>query len=935
MTKPSNKKRVVTDDDIQVLEAHIAYAKTQGDRAAGVVEEFDRATAEFAGVLAEVQQSAATALAAGNAVPVASLASAPASTTMAGKSIITPDGSVYVGGGATYGDPVLKIATQAGQTSVQPEWYGADFTAALTAAGAALPAGGGVIDARKWTGTQTLTANPFAGVEKAITLLTGKMTLQYNPNLMTLDVPSGFNWQPDGTVATYSIQDPQTSQAEGWLNGRLYALTASTTAASASVTVSSVTGLTLGSRVCILGAGTPHLSAQTTLVGAITAGATSLTLTDPKGLKSVAGVTHYFQIESEIVEMQVSGTDGTNAAVTGVARGALGTTAAAHSAGATVTWLRSHIAHITAINGTTLTLDAPAAQTTTGARGWAGVNGLTINGTLAVDGRVTPGAPDVTYNTVGLSANFARNIKIDGRVRFSNFDHGGFKLGACTDFDIHVAEIRACSRVVAPYFGANWWVFGRSKSGTITVDTVDTGSAGGSIDDRSVYLDRLGLDGAPEAITATMGSVSACRLGGIIAGARASSILIGRMDGGRPGDIAQGEDQWATPPEGLTGNRLDVLNYSGAQPFIYITGDGGNGRVGNARSEQETLIRRTLSASTPITHIAQAATGNLSPSDYRIFYKNSYAGNWSITGRVAGGLESAATSISGAQAALTLAAELRNEASGWSRVAYLELGSDTTHVPTTDEHGAVALWVKTGASLTRAWFVDGTAKMFVATLKPTAIEGGSFTAVFDSNLGTGASAVLHHTYNSGGLRRWGVGLTGAESSGNAGSTLNWWRYNDAGAYIGLVLALDRVNGDVTIPGKLNPGSIRTALGSGATGVYTLGTTTTADATPTALAGGITLGSSTTFSFTMRVTAVTSGSTLAAGWEIKGLARRNFSGTPVLLGTPTVTSLGADAGAAAWAVVAAISGNTLTAQVTGAAATSIRWQASLQTTEVTF
>ncbi|QLG10987.1 hypothetical protein HLB42_09540 [Deinococcus sp. D7000] len=59
MTSPSNKKRVVTDDDLQALDAHIAYAKTQGDRAAGVVEEFDRATQEFTGVLQELADSKA------------------------------------------------------------------------------------------------------------------------------------------------------------------------------------------------------------------------------------------------------------------------------------------------------------------------------------------------------------------------------------------------------------------------------------------------------------------------------------------------------------------------------------------------------------------------------------------------------------------------------------------------------------------------------------------------------------------------------------------------------------------------------------------------------------------------------------------------------------------------------------------------------------
>lgn len=113
MTSPSNKKRVVTDDDIQVLEAHIAYAKTQGDRAAGVVEEFDRATAEFAGVLADIEQSRDAIAATANAVPYASLATFPASTTAIKPAIALDTGKVYGPGGATWGMAIGEILTPA------------------------------------------------------------------------------------------------------------------------------------------------------------------------------------------------------------------------------------------------------------------------------------------------------------------------------------------------------------------------------------------------------------------------------------------------------------------------------------------------------------------------------------------------------------------------------------------------------------------------------------------------------------------------------------------------------------------------------------------------------------------------------------------------------------------------------------------------------
>jgi len=75
-----------------------------------------------------------------------------------------------------------------------------------------------------------------------------------------------------------------------------------------------------------------------------------------------------------------------------------------------------------------------------------------------------------------------------------------------------------------------------------------------------------------------------------------------------------------------------------------------------------------------------------------------------------------------------------------------------------------------------------------------------------------------------------------------------------------------------------------------------------------------------------------------GWYIEGVIKRGAGvGTTALVGTPSVTSLYADAGAATWAVTATAdtTNGGLAITVTGAAATTIRWVCQIRTTEMTF
>lgn len=54
-----------------------------------------------------------------------------------------------------------------------------------------------------------------------------------------------------------------------------------------------------------------------------------------------------------------------------------------------------------------------------------------------------------------------------------------------------------------------------------------------------------------------------------------------------------------------------------------------------------------------------------------------------------------------------------------------------------------------------------------------------------TDIGTGAFGIIHYNLRStSGIMRHGIGLSGTESGGNAGADLYYWRYSDAGGFLG-------------------------------------------------------------------------------------------------------------------------------------------------------
>lgn len=149
--------------------------------------------------------------------------------------------------------------------------------------------------------------------------------------------------------------------------------------------------------------------------------------------------------------------------------------------------------------------------------------------------------------------------------------------------------------------------------------------------------------------------------------------------------------------------------------------------------------------------------------------------------------------------------------------------------------------------------------------------------------------------------------------------------------------------DHGISGRLIHGSNAAVAGTFQSAVQVLSKTTT-DATPTVLTvqgAAASFASLSSLVVTQSVTVVayiTARSSVgdSAAWKIEGLIKQGATpATTAIVGTPTVTAIAADAGAAGWGVTltADTTNGSAVITVTGAAATIIGWTAKVDTIEV--
>jgi hypothetical protein len=122
---------------------------------------------------------------------------------------------------------------------------------------------------------------------------------------------------------------------------------------------------------------------------------------------------------------------------------------------------------------------------------------------------------------------------------------------------------------------------------------------------------------------------------------------------------------------------------------------------------------------------------------------------------------------------------------------------------------------------------------------------------------------------------------------------------------------------------------------------------TTDATATSLASNssaagttnqVILPNNSAYFFKGSCIANVTGAANGAAWSFEGAIMRGANAaSTVLIDTPSVNRVAASAGATAWtiAITADTTNGGLRVTVTGVAATTIRWVAKVETTEVTF
>ena len=217
----------------------------------------------------------------------------------------------------------------------------------------------------------------------------------------------------------------------------------------------------------------------------------------------------------------------------------------------------------------------------------------------------------------------------------------------------------------------------------------------------------------------------------------------------------------------------------------------------------------------------------------------------------------------------------------------------------------------------------------------TACGQYSGVAAGNSSSATGSSSFI------GGGQSCSASSTYAFVGGGLSNTANAFASAVVGGYYGTARS---VEGRLVLPASANP--ITLSSGVVQTSILGVGKQTT-DATATVLvsnqsavgsANQLVLPNNSAYYVRGSVIATITGGGDTKGWTFEAVIKRGAGvGTTALVAAVVPMVTAADAGAAAWtiAVSADTTNGALQVQVTGAAATTIRWFCKLESTEVTF
>jgi len=235
------------------------------------------------------------------------------------------------------------------------------------------------------------------------------------------------------------------------------------------------------------------------------------------------------------------------------------------------------------------------------------------------------------------------------------------------------------------------------------------------------------------------------------------------------------------------------------------------------------------------------------------------------------------------------------------------------------------------------WSVVGGGLKNQATAEGSFVGGGGTYGI--GSIG-GNSAISQGASVVGGFNNVASGFISFVGGGNSNIANGQYSFIGGGA-VGITRS---IQGNHVFPAHNAPVSF--VSGSSQAGLLILGKETT-NATPTVLvSGGSTAGTTnqvilpnnSAYFFTGEVVAGVTGGGNTKGWTIEGVIKRGANAaSTALVGTPTVTSTYADAGASTWviAVTADTTNGGLAVTFTGQASTTIRTVCQIRTTEMTY
>jgi hypothetical protein len=247
-------------------------------------------------------------------------------------------------------------------------------------------------------------------------------------------------------------------------------------------------------------------------------------------------------------------------------------------------------------------------------------------------------------------------------------------------------------------------------------------------------------------------------------------------------------------------------------------------------------------------------------------------------------------------------------------------------------------------------FVGGGVKNTASCLGAAVVGGGVFSSgSYFANTASGTSSFVGGGTNntaSGGYSAITGGLSNVASG--TGTFIGASDSSTAsGAYSSILSGQRAITRGIIGNAVFGAGApISLNVGAGQAALLILNRQTT-DATPTVLtsetnAAGTTnqviLPNNSAYFFTGEVVAGVTGGGNTKGWTIEGVIKRGANAaSTALVGTPTVTSTYADAGASTWviAVTADTTNGGLAVTFTGQASTTIRTVCQVRTTEMTY